>query len=181
MSLACTLLFIAIAANWNFGNRWIRDWLVGPLFCLVMFMVTQSAIAVKPVKPGAAVLSPISGTMVPEDEYAEVERNALEGSAEAAVRLAVQYELTAQFEKAIFWGSIAAENGSQVGAYNLGFRLAQSPDKKQQLRAQFWLTKAVKGGGETGKLAASFLKELAEREQDYKALQTVLPERYPKW
>lgn len=135
----------------------------------------------KPNKPDENVLSPIAGVVVPADEYAEVERQALAGSSEAAFRLARQYESTARYVEAIFWGSIAAENGSQVGAYNLGYTLAGSPDPKQRIRARFWLRRAAEGGGETGRLAASFLKELDDREKLGTTIQVPFPERYPKW
>lgn len=123
----------------------------------------------------------ISAQMIPSGEYASVEQQALEGSPDAAHRLAVQYEALMQYTETIFWGTIAAENGSQVGAYNVGFRLAHSPDAKQRLRGRYWLKKVAATGGDTGRLATSFLRELDEQERTGKKYPVVLPERYPKW
>ena len=85
----------------------------------------------------AAAASPFGGLFIPDSEYGEVERRALEGAAEDAFRIAGQLETGFQYDKAMFLGAVAAENGSQIGAFNLGHLLSQSPDPKQRIRARF--------------------------------------------
>ena len=54
-------------------------------------------------------INPRASLFVPTDEYAKVVRQALDGSAEAALRLESQYAMTAHYTEAIFWAAIAAE------------------------------------------------------------------------
>lgn len=136
----------------------------------------------------ALILSTLTGVLTMGHAMAaainnppEVVRQALDGSAEAALRLENQYSLTANHTEAIFWGMIAAENGSQIGAYNLAVTLAESPHADQRRRARFWLKKLIANGGERGMRAKSLLADLDERERTKKTGGTVLPERYPKW
>lgn len=128
-----------------------------------------------------SVASPFAGQFVPERELPILERQALLGSAEAAFRLQTHYDWALDYSKSIFWGTLAAENGNQVGAYNLGYRLSESPDPKQRLRARFWLESAKNRGGEAGVLAASLLERILAQEKSHAAPPVVMPEKYPKW
>lgn len=130
---------------------------------------------------GGEPINPMESVFVPKAEYAEVVRQALDGSAEAALRLESQYSLTARYAEAIFWATIAAENGSQIGAYNLAFTLAYSPHADQRRRARYWLKKLIAAGGGMGGDAKILLVELDERERTKKTNVVANPERYPKW
>lgn len=151
--------------------------------CSAVLVVPLAAMAAEPAKPRTEeVIRPMQGVVVPAAEYPEVERQALDGSAEAARRLTTMYLIAGQLAEAIFWGSIAAENGSQVGAYNLGHILAESPDPRQRRRGRFWLERSVTAGGEIGRDAALELEQLKQRELGKAPISpSPFPERYPKW
>ncbi len=107
----------------GFGTSSRRFCLRGSRFQFSSFLLA-GALCIVP----AAEAGPFGGLFIPDSEYGAVEKRALEGSAEDAFRMASQFEAGFQYDKAIFWGTIAAENGSQIGAFNLGHRLSQSPD-----------------------------------------------------
>lgn len=130
---------------------------------------------------GSKPTNPMEELFVPESEYAQVKQQALAGSAEAALRLERQFSMTAHHTEAIFWGTIAAENGSRLGAYNLAFTLAHSPYPDQRRRARYWLNKLISTGGEWSENAKSLLAELDERERTKNTNAVAHPERYPKW
>lgn len=137
--------------------------------------------AAKPFETMNEAINPMKDILVPTVEYIEVEQQALDGSAEAALRLERQYAMTARYSEAIFWATIAAENGSSLGVYQLAYTLAYSPDPKQRQRARYWLKKLIAAGGELGKDAKSLLKDLDERERTKRTNVVPHPERYPKW
>lgn len=159
----------------GFGTSSRRFCLRGSRFQFSSFLLA-GALCIVP----AAEAGPFGGLFIPDSEYGAVERRALEGSAEDAFRMASQFEAGFQYDKAIFWGTIAAENGSQIGAFNLGHRLSQSPDPKQRIRARFWLQKVIDRGGDTGRMALNRLTEI-DRNEGLGGGAVVFPERYPKW
>lgn len=126
-------------------------------------------------------INPTASLFVPAPQRAKLVRQALDGSVEAALRLEQQYSLTANYTDAIFWATIAAENGSEDGAYRLAFTLAYSPHINQRRRARYWLKKLVAAGGKLGEDAQILLAELDERERTKKTNVVANPERYPKW
>lgn len=130
---------------------------------------------------GGEPINPMESVFVPKAEYVEVVRQALDGSIDAALRLERQHSLTARYAEAIFWATIAAENGSQDGTYRLAFTLAHSPHSNQRRRARYLLKNLIAAGGELGKDAKSLLAELDERERTKKTDVVANPERYPKW
>lgn len=155
-----------------------QEWQVILIFLLTVLGVPDALAA----KPSPKVLSPMNELMSSPEEHAKAEVLALEGSAEAAYLLAKQYELTMQYSEAIFWGGIAAENGSIFGAYNLAYRLAESPDSKQRLRARYWLKKVIASGNkELAERARKILVDIEEKDHAGKEFPVVFPERYPKW
>lgn len=146
--------------------------------CVATLSVVPEVMAMEPGDP----ILPNSTLFVPKEERDTVERQALEGDAESALRLSLPYMMTSRMVDAIFWATIAAENGSMSGAYRLGYMLAGSPHANQRLRARFWLKKAIAGGGKAGELAALVLEEIEEAEREGKSYHpTGLPETYPKW
>lgn len=160
----------------DFGSSSRRWCLRGSMFQFSSLLLAGALCIVTTAKAG-----PFGNLFIPDSEYRAVERRALEGSAEDAFRMASHFEAGFQYDKAIFWGTIAAENGSQVGAFNLGYRLAQSPDPKQRIRARFWLQKVIDHGGDTARMARNRLSEMDRNERLGKEGAVVFPERYPKW
>lgn len=156
------------------SNRQMRIWPPGVIWVFLGIVAGGDAM-------GEEMISPMESAFVPTAEYAKVVRQALDGSSEAALRLERQYSLTARHAEAIFWATIAAENGSQDGVYRLAFTLAHSPHRDQRRRARYWLKKLIARGGEMGKDATVLLAELDERERTKKTDVVANPERYPKW
>jgi hypothetical protein len=104
---------------------------------------------------------PVVGIMtIAEKDIPTIGEKAIDGDPEAAQRLCSFYHLRGDRTQAIYWATIAAENGSVAGQYNLGFLLRDDPDPRNQRRARYWLKRAAEGGDET---AAALLKELSEK------------------
>jgi TPR repeat protein len=100
----------------------------------------------------------VSGLTITEKDIPAFERKALDGDPDAARRLSSFYQIRSDRSQAIYWATIAAENGSVVGQYNLGFLLRDDPDPKNQRRAIYWLKRAAESGDE---MAAQLLKEIS--------------------
>jgi TPR repeat protein len=101
-----------------------------------------------------------SGFEIPAGEIPGLEKDALAGGAQSAYRLSVYYGLSQNNnEKQLYWLTIAAENGSPAGEYNLGFELAHLGGLQNTVRAIFWLKRAKRDGEP---LAEGYLKELGE-------------------
>lgn len=100
----------------------------------------------------------ISGLAIAEKDIPVFEGKALDGDPEAAQRLCSFYHIRGDRSHAVYWATIAAENGSVVGQYNLGFLLRDDPDPKNQRRARYWLKRAAESGDE---MAAQLLKEIS--------------------
>jgi len=100
------------------------------------------------------------GPEIAEAEMPAVEREGLLGGLEAALKLRDYYlKSHANRERQIYWTTIAAENGSAMGQYSLGFNLIASTDQKDKIRGIFWLRKAAAGGVE---LARGVLKAMGQ-------------------
>lgn len=95
-------------------------------------------------------------------EIHSVEKDALAGSQDAALRLAAYNNfVTLQSDKGLYWLTIAAENGSVTGMYNTGLRLLQSRNANDHVRARYWLLKVRQlGTGETLQLTNELLQQL---------------------
>jgi TPR repeat protein len=90
--------------------------------------------------------------------------------------------MTGRISEAIFWATIAAENGHQGGMFNLGYQLSQSRDPKQRLRARFWLNKLVLSGNkDMRERAQDVLRTLDENERTIAANTAPRYGEYPKW
>ncbi|MEH6420859.1 hypothetical protein [Pseudomonas sp. CGJS7] len=86
--------------------------------------------------------------MPKSEEIKDLKRKALAGGKVEALRLAAWYmkfpEGSNSFE---FWSLIAAENGSDVGQYNVAMLYLRKPDADiWGARARYWLGKAAKQG-----------------------------------
>lgn len=86
--------------------------------------------------------------MPKSDEISSLKRKALAGGKGEAVRVAAWYmklpEGPSDFE---FWSQIAAENGSDVGQYNLAMLYLRKPDADfWGARASFWLRQSAMQG-----------------------------------
>ena len=89
----------------------------------------------------------IQSVLLDDQALKQLSTNALTGSGEAAERIANFYLLAkSDRDTALYWATIAAENGNVVGEYNTGFLLKDKLDRKQRIRALFWLQKAAKDG-----------------------------------
>jgi TPR repeat protein len=150
--------------------------------CFGLLLVAMNAMAAKPQQPEVKDITPMQGIMVPTKEYSAVVQQALAGSGEAAHRLATQFVMTGRISEAIFWATIAAENGHQGGMFNLGYQLSQSRDPKQRVRARFWLNKLVLSGNkDMRERAQDVLRTLDENERTNAANTAPRYGEYPKW
>jgi hypothetical protein len=103
---------------------------------------------IDPAKPPPAFLN--SSLAVPKEQMVRLERAALGGDPEAALKLAMHFEFVRMdHAKSESWMTIAAENGSPIGEYSLGVDFGQKGGAQNRLRALYWLKKA-KAAGETG-------------------------------
>lgn len=95
----------------------------------------------------------LSGT-----EIRKLEREALRGVPEAALRLHFFYELEQKDPvESFYWARISAQNGDPMGQYEFGIMLSKDSDPKSRQRARFWLKKSAENGNEQ---AEHFLKSL---------------------
>lgn len=145
-------------------------------------MLAMNAMAATPQKPAEKDLSPMHSILVPAKEYPALVQDALAGSGDAAFRLSVHYSMTARVSEEIFWATIAAENGHQIAAFNLGAQLANSPNPKQRLRARYWLKKVVSSRDQQlSDSAKGVLKTLDKQERTNEANTAPRYGEYPKW
>ncbi|MCZ4303328.1 hypothetical protein O4G98_01145 [Zoogloeaceae bacterium G21618-S1] len=103
-------------------------------------------------------VSSVHGMALDGSEIKRLASDALDGSGDAARRLALHF-LVAQGdrEEGLYWAIIAAENGDIIGQYNTGFLLKDDPDPRNRQRAIYWLKRAKAAGNDA---AQSLLEEL---------------------
>lgn len=91
-----------------------------------------------------------------------LEKQALSGDAESAVRLGQYYVNAAvNIKEARYWFAIAAENGSVSGMYNLAFYLAVSAEVNDKIRAKYWLEQVIKSNKQPeASLAEGMIKSM---------------------
>lgn len=109
----------------------------------------------------------IHGLAIAEKDLPALEEKALDGNPEAARRLSSFYDMVRNDRKqAVYWATIAAENGSVVGQYNLGFLLRDDPDPNNRRRALYWLKRVSESDDKhAADLAIQLLKEISEKGQ----------------
>jgi hypothetical protein len=131
--------------------------------CIVFFFVLAVGGAVAQNENDKPTIALNPGPAISESEFPALEREALAGGADAALKLRAYYVLShVNREREMYWTAIAAENGSPSGQYSLGVNLIRSADQKEKLRGIFWLRKAEAGGEE---LAREVLKEIGASEK----------------
>ncbi|HWR59592.1 MAG TPA: hypothetical protein VN328_11955 [Thermodesulfovibrionales bacterium] len=111
---------------------------------------------------GDKPLPTVHGLAIPNEDIPAFEEKALDGDPEAARRLATFYMIRGQDAPAVYWFTIAAENGSIIGQYNLGFALRNDPDPKNRRRAVYWLKRVAQSDDKgSAKMATSLLEEIS--------------------
>ena len=80
-------------------------------------------------------------------QIATLEGQALDGSIDAATKLAKYYSMvTLQYDEAKFWYQIGAENGSAEAMYGFWSMAYAGNDSNERRRGLFWLRKAASLG-----------------------------------
>jgi len=103
-----------------------------------------------------------SDAYIPGAQLTELERSALAGSAEAALKIANSHLISnGPSDEGLYWMSIAAENGSKDALFKMGAWLELRNGDKYRIRARYWLERATKEGkADDAKRAADLLKEM---------------------
>jgi TPR repeat protein len=106
----------------------------------------------------------IYGLLIDDKDIPIFEEKALDGDPEAARRLSTFHGIRGERVQSIYWATIAAENGSVVGQYNLGFLLRDDPDPKNRRRAIYWLKRVSASDDRyTAALAMQLLEEITKK------------------
>jgi hypothetical protein len=82
-------------------------------------------------------------------EMPKVQQAALLGDADAARRLAGNALVFGESDSGSemrFWTDVGAENGDPTAQYNRGARLLCQADRRDRVRAEFWLARAKQAG-----------------------------------
>jgi TPR repeat protein len=91
-------------------------------------------------------------------ELSKLEREALLGDAKAAYQLLGKTALAGGgTSDSSYWLEVAAENGHPIAQYNLGAKLLGSVDPRDQVRSEYWLSRAAQSGDRS---AAELLKQI---------------------
>jgi TPR repeat protein len=98
---------------------------------------------------------------MPAAELVKLAREALLGDAKAAYRLLGDAALAGNTADTTFWLEVAAENGHPIAQYNLGAKLLGNADPRDQVRAEYWLSRAARAGDRS---AERLLKQLRKGE-----------------
>jgi TPR repeat protein len=133
------------------------------VFCFASFLISNGVMAMDEQNktPGLEVF------FINEKEMASVEKKALDGDPESADRLGMYYSMVKyDLKSSIYWTSIAAENGSVKGQYNLGVLLRDDPDPKNRRRAVYWLKRVSKSDNkDTARRANRLIDEILSKEE----------------
>lgn len=101
-------------------------------------------------------------------EMARLEEKALEGNAEAAVRLARDASSFGNSLKRIYWLMIAVENGDSEDRFNLARALMQSGNVADKIRGRYWYRRIIgEGSAEESAVADRELKAWDSYEKTY--------------
>ena len=102
----------------------------------------------------------IQGAIISREQFPKLEKEALLGVPESAFRLSLFFEsVRLDMKEALYWLTIAAENGHAVAQYNLAVFLLEDRDTRSRQRARFWLKQASKQGHTK---ATELLKEVSD-------------------
>jgi TPR repeat protein len=115
-----------------------RYWLI----LILLQMVPITCVAQE--APRDVILATVSYSLSKE-EVARYSKEAMEGSPEAALKLANFYWMRGRpdFAKTKYWALIGAENGNAEAQFRAFQRLRTSTDRLDHRRALFWLKKAA--------------------------------------
>jgi TPR repeat protein len=121
----------------------------------------------QPVEKAATVIFPEQAALIPAQEIPKLQKEALQGSSEAAHRLATYYEtIKLQLDEAIYWNQIRVENGDTDARYDLGACLIAMSDPASRIRGRYWLMQLQSNGPpKLVKAAGSMLESLDEKEK----------------
>ena len=142
-------------------------------FGLVVFFGSQSSFSEpSPASRPSDLSSPgfsmdlNAGLDIPQNEIPVLQESALRGDGKAALRLAQFYGYKGDSVADRYWLTISAEDGNAVGMNNLGVHLFQGfgkkwekTDRKDSIRARFWLERAVQEGSP---VARAWLKDMGD-------------------
>jgi TPR repeat protein len=93
-------------------------------------------------------------------QIAALEEQALDGSGDAAMKLAEYYFMvTLQYDEAKHWYQIGAENGNAEAMYGFWFMANAGNDPSERRRGYFWLKKAAALGDKQSQEALKTAKE----------------------
>lgn len=112
------------------------------LFAITYKALCYGSIANKP--DASRALSPLQFSALSNKQYRELAMSAVNGSVEAAWRLYMSASTTNNFKEAIYWASIASENGDEDGRYQMALILVHSPLDIQRNRGIYWLKRLAK-------------------------------------
>lgn len=113
------------------------------------------------------VIFPEQAAVISESDIPKFQRDALEGSSDAAHRLATYYGMIKfDFKQQIYWTEIRFEDGDRDARYDLGAYLADDDNPLSRVRARYWLKQVQKDGPpKLVELAGYVLQGLDEREK----------------
>jgi TPR repeat protein len=90
------------------------------------------------------------GWALESEQVKDYAKAAMEGGADAALKLALHFTSGLESNPSLsdYWMLIAAENGSAIAQYNIGYSYRRSNSLCLRHRAVFWLKKAAAQGVE---------------------------------
>jgi len=133
-----------VSSKMNYFKVDRRCLLVVGTFSLIIPSASRSQ-SVQTVDQAAVSLN--AGTGYSPSELVKLERDAVDGSPEAALSLGRSYALNnGPSDEALHWLSIAVENGSKDAMYDLGVYLALRSDPLYKERAKYWLKRVIREG-----------------------------------
>ena len=140
-----------------------------------MLLVSAPVFGANGPAPGKEiVIFPEQASVIPPAEIPGLKTQALDGSVQAAHRLADYYErIRMDFKAAIYWTQIRVENGDRAARYDLGAYMVADDDPQLRRRGVYWLHQVEKDGPRAAD-ARSALQSMVERE-DYTAKHPAKP------
>ena len=105
-----------------------------------------SAASQTPIREGVPIMANQKYVLDAAD-IPRLREDALKGSGEEALRLAMFFDLVAiDLDQGLYWKTIAVENGSVLAMYNLAQTLRSKADPESKVRARYWFERVVKVG-----------------------------------
>jgi hypothetical protein len=115
--------------------------------CVAVTLLAFGSPATHAQKTISSVVMGNADLVLTKDEVSRYHGEALDGSAEAATKLANYYGFVVlNFEKELYWLQIAAENGDIKAMYSYWVIASQDEDADVRRRGTFWLKRAASLG-----------------------------------